>query len=47
MGTKIRSLAQLAGVKCPKEAGTMDKKTPCPECEYYAKCTGALRGVLG
>lgn len=47
MGTKIKTVAQLAGVKCPKVSGDMDRLTPCDECEHHSKCLGQLGRVLG
>ena len=46
MGTKVSTLAEMAGVKCPKESE--EKEWSCTLCEHYEKCRGELlKFVLG
>jgi len=47
MGTKVQTVAQAAGVTCPKDTGEMDRNEPCSKCEHYHKCLGQISRVLG
>jgi len=42
MGTKIKSIPEAAGVKCPKSTGEMDRKETCTKCDHYRKCLHQL-----
>lgn len=46
MGTKVYTLPEKAGVKCPKETGDLDKELSCRVCEYYHKCMAVLSRTL-
>ena len=38
----IKTLAQLAGVECPKEKQSMKKPSSCYGCDNYSACMMAL-----
>jgi hypothetical protein len=42
----VKSPAELAGVKCPKTSGAMDKNASCKECEHYSLCLKKVLGAL-
>lgn len=46
-GTTIKSLAQLAGVECPKEKGEMGKDDSCCECVNFLACIKVVRKEFG
>jgi len=41
-GTTIRTLAQVAGVECPKEKEEMSKDDSCFGCDHFSACLMAL-----
>jgi len=47
MGTKISTLAQAAGVECPKVSDDMSKDKPCTKCEHNQKCLSQLNKFMG
>jgi len=46
MGTKVRDAPTAAGVECPKKMGLMDEDESCRKCPSWARCMGAILGVL-
>ena len=47
MGTKVGTLAQAAGVDCPKVSGKVKLLIPCNECEHHQKCLSQLNKFMG
>ncbi len=46
MITKISTLAERAGVICPKDEGTMSADISCKECKYWIRCMNVIMGAI-
>ncbi|GAG93427.1 unnamed protein product [marine sediment metagenome] len=46
MGKMVMTIAEKAGVECPKDAGKMKEDISCTKCKYYIRCTEVIIGVL-
>ena len=45
--TKVSTLPEKAGVKCPKKTKPGGEDMPCTSCEHYRKCMRALNEFIG